>query len=73
MDCVTGIVKRVYIEVPPFGGIVKMVLRRDYYRLELKEYVCDRDGRPAGMWSVFVCTLVDKAKLLRYMIRNENY
>lgn len=50
-----------------------MVLRRDYYRLELKEYVCDRDGRPAGMWSVFVCTLVDKAKLLRYMIRNENY
>ena len=37
MDCVTVIVKRVYIEVNPLGGIVKRVLRRDYYRGELSD------------------------------------
>ena len=49
MDCVTVIVKRVY-RSEPLGGIVKRVLRGDYYRKELNEYLREN---VLQVWDVF--------------------
>ena len=52
MDCVAVIVKRVYNRSEPLRGIVKRVLRGDYYRLKLNEYL--REERPTGVGRFFL-------------------